>query len=96
MRAMEHRLGESAELSSQYEQAHQSYLATREGIEQVPEIAGVTAGGMPQRVKCLHVLVGHALACGPGVNPFGDEALTALADRGLVHGPTCAERSAIA
>ena len=30
------------------------------------------------------------------VNPFGDEALIALADRGLVHGPTCAERSAIA
>jgi hypothetical protein len=29
---------------------------------------------MPTRVKCLHVLVGHALAKGPGVNPLGDEA----------------------
>ena len=44
----------------------------------VPEIAGVSAGGMPDRVKCLHVLVAHALAEGPGVNPLGDEALAAL------------------
>lgn len=35
---------------------------------------------MPTRVKCLHVLVGHALAAGPGVNPFGDEAIEALDD----------------
>jgi uncharacterized protein len=33
---------------------------------------------MPDRVKCLHVHVAHALAVGPGVNPFGDEALDAL------------------
>lgn len=33
---------------------------------------------MPDRVKCLHVLVGHSLAAGPGVNPFGDEALAML------------------
>jgi len=33
---------------------------------------------MPTRVKCLHVLVGHSLAAGPGVNPLGDEALAAL------------------
>jgi hypothetical protein len=33
---------------------------------------------MPHRVKCLHVLVGQALACGPGVNPFGDEALVRI------------------
>ena len=37
---------------------------------------------MPSRVKCLHVLVGHALAVGPGVNPFGDEALAMLPDWG--------------
>ena len=29
-------------------------------------------------MKCLHVLVAHALAAGPGVNPLGDEALDAL------------------
>ena len=37
---------------------------------------------MPTRVKCLHVLVAHALAAGPGVNPLGDEALDALPDWG--------------
>ncbi|GMA86175.1 hypothetical protein GCM10025868_14250 [Angustibacter aerolatus] len=44
----------------------------------MPQIAGVSAGGMPTRVKCLHVLAGHALAAGPGVNPLGDETLAAL------------------
>ena len=34
---------------------------------------------MPERVKCLHVLIAHSLAKGPGVNPFGDEALAVLA-----------------
>jgi hypothetical protein len=28
---------------------------------------------MPKRVKCLHALLAHALAAGPGVNPIGDE-----------------------
>jgi hypothetical protein len=46
----------------------------------VPEIEGVSAGGMPTRVKCLHVLVAHSLAAGPGVNPLGDEALDQLED----------------
>ena len=36
---------------------------------------------MPGRVKCLHVHVAHALAVGPGVNPFGDETLSCLAER---------------
>ncbi len=44
----------------------------------VPEIDGVSAGGMPTRVKCLHVLVGHSLAAGPGVNPLGDEAIAGI------------------
>ncbi len=35
---------------------------------------------MPDRVKCLHVLVAHSLARGPGVNPLGDEALALLGD----------------
>ena len=41
----------------------------------VEEIDGISAGGMPTRVKCLHALAGHALAAGPGVNPIGDRAL---------------------
>jgi uncharacterized protein len=58
-----------------YRGAHEAYLADRESIEHVEEIAGITAGGMPTRVKCLHALVGHALSAGPGVNPLGDLAL---------------------
>ena len=63
------------ELAAAYRAAHESYLADREGILAVPEIAGYSAGGMPDRVKCLHALVAHALAAGPGVNPIGDRAL---------------------
>jgi hypothetical protein len=63
------------ELRGRYQAAHEAYLADREGIEHVDEIDHVTAGGMPERIKCLHALVGHSLAAGPGVNPFGDLAL---------------------
>jgi hypothetical protein len=92
MREMQRRLAGDPALRSAYRRAHESYLAQRDLIEQVDEIDGVSAGGMPDRVKCLHVLVAHALASGPGTNPFGDEALAELCDRGLVRGPTCAER----
>lgn len=68
-------LADDAELRASYLAAHEAYLADREGIEHVDEIAHVTAGGMPERVKCLHALAGHALAAGPGVNPLGDLAL---------------------
>ncbi|HET6876424.1 MAG TPA: DUF501 domain-containing protein [Jatrophihabitans sp.] len=78
MATMTERLGTDPELAAQYRAAHESYLARREELGSVPEIAGVSAGGMPSRVKCLHVLVGHSLAAGPGVNPLGDEALAAL------------------
>lgn len=78
MREMSERLKLEGELAAAYAAAHADYLARREQIATVPEISGVSAGGMPRRVKCLHVLVGHALAAGPGVNPLGDEALTLL------------------
>ena len=58
-----------------YAAAHAAYLADRESIASVEEIDGISAGGMPTRVKCLHALAGHALAAGPGVNPIGDIAL---------------------
>ena len=63
------------EVAAQYRAAHLAYLADREAVAVVEEIAGISAGGMPDRVKCLHALVGHALAAGPGVNPIGDLAL---------------------
>ena len=78
MRTMTRRLGEEPELAAAYRQAHEAYLDRREALGAVPEIAGVSAGGMPTRVKCLHALAGHSLAVGPGVNPLGDEVLTAL------------------
>jgi hypothetical protein len=78
MRQMTERLATDDELAADYRRAHESYLARREQIGHVAEIAGISAGGMPNRVKCLHVLVGHALAAGPGANPLGDEALALL------------------
>jgi hypothetical protein len=78
MREMTARLAEDEPLRAAYGRAHETYVAARDRIEPVPEIAGVSAGGMPDRVKCLHVLVAHALAAGPGTNPLGDEALAAL------------------
>jgi hypothetical protein len=58
-----------------YRAAHEGYLADRAQFGEVPEVAGISAGGMPERVKCLHALVAHSLAAGPGVNPIGDIAL---------------------
>ena len=80
MREMTARLAEDPDLAAAYDAAHTDYLRRRAEIAEVPEIAGTSAGGMPTRVKCLHVLVGHALAAGPGVNPFGDEALALLGE----------------
>jgi uncharacterized protein len=76
MREMTERLAADPELAAAYRRAHEAYLAERDAIE--PLGTDVSAGGMPDRVKCLHVHVGHALAAGPGVNPFGDEALAEL------------------
>lgn len=67
------RLATEPELAQAYARAHQAYLDERAALGEVPEIEGFSAGGMPTRVKCLHALLGHALAAGPGVNPVGDE-----------------------
>src|SRR5690606_30558387 len=79
MRDWTDRLAADPELARAYRRAHERYLRRREDLEHVPEIAGVSAGGMPDRVKCLHALAAHALAEGPGVNPLGDEVLALLA-----------------
>jgi hypothetical protein len=78
MREMTARLATDAELAERYRAAADDYVARRDAhgvLENVP-----AQGGMPVRVKCLHVLVAHALAVGTGVNPFGDEALALLPD----------------
>lgn len=79
MAEMTRRLGEDDELAARYRAAHEDYLRRRAALGVVAEIEGTSAGGMPTRVKCLHVLVGHSLGAGGGVNPLGDEALEALA-----------------
>ena len=68
-------LAEDEELRAAYATAHELYIADRDAVGEVPELTGISAGGMPTRVKCLHALIGHALAAGPGVNPIGDLAL---------------------
>ena len=86
MNEMTERLEQDPELAARYRAAHEAYLQVRNEIGErtdvgpVPEIDGVSAGGMPTRVKCLHVLVGHSLAAGPGVNPLGDEALDRISE----------------
>lgn len=74
-------LADDDDLAAAYRAAHDLYRRQRDqigalaGLDPVEEIAHVSAGGMPSRVKCLHALIGHALACGPGINPIGDMAL---------------------
>ena len=80
LKQMSQRLAEDEDLRWEYAQAHDDYLRRREELAHVPELAGVSAGGMPNRVKCLHVLAAHALAAGPGVNRLGDEVIEALPD----------------
>ncbi|HEU5033312.1 MAG TPA: DUF501 domain-containing protein [Mycobacteriales bacterium] len=86
MREMTERLGQDPELAARYQAAYDDYLTRRDALEPLGTTAA--AGGMPNRVKCLHALIGHALAVGPGVNPFGDEALALLDDWGA--GGPCA------
>jgi hypothetical protein len=82
MRDMTARLGDEA-LQQRYLAAHGDYrarrvdAARRAGVEPLP-VGTQTAGGMPERVKCLHALVAHELAT--GVNPFGREALDAIGE----------------
>lgn len=76
MREMTDRLAADAQLRVAHKAAHEAYLRERNALDDLGTDA--SAGGMPERVKCLHALVAHSLAVGPGVNPFGDEALAAM------------------
>jgi len=83
MVAFNQRLADDEEFARHYAAAHEDFLARRLQWGEVEHIAGVSAGGMPDRVKCLHALVAHALAAGPGVNPVGDEVLAIMRQRGF-------------
>ena len=78
MKEMTERLETDADLKAAYERAAEDYVGRRDALEVLVDVPA--QGGMPTRVKCLHVLIAHSLAVGPGVNPFGDEALALLED----------------
>ncbi|GAA4752437.1 DUF501 domain-containing protein [Modestobacter marinus] len=90
MRDWQAELATDPELAAGYRAAHESFLATRDSRDVLPTRA--SAGGMPDRVKCLHALAGHALAAGPGVNPIGDRAVAEMG-KWWAAGP-CAQPSA--
>jgi len=75
MARYQERLVEDEEARAAYQNAHDDFLTEREALGHLEEIAGISAGGMPSRVKCLHTLMAHSLSVGPGVNPVGDWAL---------------------
>ena len=84
MKWMESRLAGSEELQQDYQAAHEHYLAERNAIENLG--TDFSAGGMPERVKCLHVLIGYALAEGPDRVRFGTEAVALAAEHGNLGG----------
>ena len=81
MREMTARLAADSALRAAYLRAHEDYVARRDaaaadsGVEMLPR-GTQSAGGMPERVKCLHALAAHELAV-PGGNPLGREAVDA-------------------
>ncbi len=81
MREMTGRLAGDDGLLGRQQAAHRDYLARRDaaaraaGLEPLPP-GTPSAGGMPGRVKCLHALAAHELAC-PGANALGREAVQA-------------------
>jgi len=77
MRSMQARLAEDSSLAADYLAAHEHYLAERNAIEDLG--TDFSGGGMPDRVKCLHVLIAYALAEGPTRVQLGTEAVALAA-----------------
>jgi hypothetical protein len=95
MRQWQDELVTDPDLAARYQAAHEAYLAIRDATDVLP--TRMTAGGMPDRVKCLHALAAHALASGPGVNPIGDRAVEEMGQwwaAGPCAQPTSAEGTA--
>ncbi|MFV8380608.1 DUF501 domain-containing protein [Corynebacterium hindlerae] len=84
MKWMQARLAESEELQEDYRKAHEHFLAERNAIEDLG--TDFSGGGMPDRVKCLHVLMAYALAEGPGRVRFGTEAVALAAEHAQLRG----------
>ena len=84
MKWMESRLAEDKERAADYPHAHEHFLAKRNEIEDLG--TDFSGGGMPERVKCLHVLIAYALAEGPQHFRLGTEAVAMAADHGKLRG----------
>lgn len=94
MKWMTARLEEDADLAADYRRAHEYFLEKRNAIEDLG--TDFSGGGMPDRVKCLHVLIAYALAEGPEHFRLGTESVAMAADHGRLRGtalpqdwPTC-------
>jgi hypothetical protein len=99
MRELTVRLESDPDLRARYRAAHADYVARRDAAAAAAGLAALppgtqSAGGMPDRVKCLHALAAHALAV-PGVNPLGEEAVQA-AGPWWQAGPCVAKDSGVA
>lgn len=66
MREMEALLARDAKIADAYARAHERYRAQRDAIVAIDDAS--SAGGMPDRVKCLHALYAHERA---DANPIG-------------------------
>lgn len=84
MKWMESRLETDVALAADYLAAHKHFLAQRNAIEDLG--TDFSGGGMPDRVKCLHVLIAYALAEGPDHFRLGTEAVAMAADHGNLRG----------
>lgn len=90
MKWMQERLGRDEELAADYLKAHEYYLAKRNAIEDLG--TDFSGGGMPDRVKCLHVLIAYALAEGPDHFRLGTEAVAIAAEHGNLRGTAIPEQ----
>jgi hypothetical protein len=66
MHELEARLAADPSLRERYARAHDRYRAERDAIEVLDDQS--SAGGMPERVKCLHALYAHEVG---DANPIG-------------------------
>lgn len=96
MKWMQARLQQDEALQEDYRKAHEHFLAERNKMEDLG--TDFSGGGMPDRVKCLHVLIAYALAEGPERVRFGTEAVAMAAEHANLRGtaipedwPTCAD-----
>lgn len=71
-------LSTDAELREHLKAAHQSYLTARENEFKNSELQDISAGGMPDRIKCLHAIAAQSFAQGAGINKLGDRTIAKL------------------